>query len=92
MYEQILDKVMRECLAHKMECKTCKYHSLCDRYNITPFGVNTYIKCLFERMKKDRGEHSSLPGQFYIYNLCNIKCAQRKRQIIQHYLSSVLPE
>ena len=38
MYEQILDKVMRECLAHKMECKTCKYHSLA---NIVRYPVNS---------------------------------------------------
>ena len=52
MYEQILDKVMRECLAHKNECKTCKYHSLCDRYNITPFGINAYIKWLIDISKE----------------------------------------
>ena len=48
MYKEILYKAKQYCVAHNVNCKSCKYHSICNRYNITPFGVDTYIKFLID--------------------------------------------
>lgn len=53
MYEQILDKVKKECVAHNVVCETCKYNIICERFNITPFGVDTYIRFLIGISKSE---------------------------------------
>ena len=53
MYEQILDKVKKECVAHNVVCETCKYNTICERFNITPFGVDTYIRFLIDISKSE---------------------------------------
>lgn len=52
MYEQILDKVKKECVAHNVVCETCKYNCICKRFNITPFGADTYISFLIDIAKE----------------------------------------